>query len=145
MTDEGTSRAEDGAEWDSWRRLADMKAVVPLTAALLMLPVAPAAAADITAVPGAKVVEVKQTFGISVKSRVSRKVCLFTKTDGQWNKLAACENVVAGRTFKLRVRLGTAAVGRNPYVIAPSQAKPKANPPKTRSNIFRIRVLAPES
>lgn len=122
-----------------------MKAFVPLTAALLMLPVAPAAAADITAVPGAKVVEVKQTFGISVKSRVSRKVCLFTKTDGQWKKLAACENVVAGRTFKLRVRLGTAAVGRNPYVIAPSRAKPKANPPKTRSNIFRIRVLAPES
>lgn len=122
-----------------------MKAALPLAAALLALPIAPAVAADIKAVPGTRVVEVRQTFGISVKSRMSRRVCLFTKTDGRWNKLAACENVVAGRTFKLRVRLGTAAVGRNAYVIAPSSAKPKANPPKTRSNIFRIRVLAPES
>lgn len=128
-------------------RLKTMKAALVLATVALIIPAVPAAAAaaNIKAVPGAKVVEVKQTFGISVKSRVSRKVCLFTKTDGRWNKLAACENVVAGRTFKLRVRLGTAAVGRNPYVIAPSSAKPKANPPKTRSNIFRIRVLAPES
>lgn len=121
-----------------------MKAAVPLAAAFLILPAAPAVAADIQAVPGTKVVEVRQTFSIAVKSRASRKVCLFTKTDAQWSKLAACENVIAGRTFKLRVRLGTAAVGRNPYVIAPSTAKPKSNPPKTRSKIFRIRVLAPE-
>lgn len=122
-----------------------MKAAVPLAAALLVLPTVPAAAATIVAVPGTRVVQVRQTFGISVKSRVSRKVCLFTKTDDQWRKLAACENVVAGRTFKLRVRLGNAAVGRNPYVIAPATARPKTNPPKTRSNIFRIRVLAPQS
>lgn len=122
-----------------------MKCALVLATGLVLVPALPATAASITAVPGTKVVEVKQTFGISVKSRISRKVCLFTKVDDQWTKLAACENVVAGRTFKLRVRLGTAAVGRNPYLIAPSKAKPKANPPKTRSNIFRIRVLAPES
>lgn len=122
-----------------------MKAAAPMTAVLLLIPIAPASAASIKAVPGATVVEVKQTFGISVKPRISDKVCLFTKTDGQWRKLAACENVVAGRTFKLRVRLGNAAIGRNPYVIAPASAKPNAKPPKTRSNIFQIRVLAPVS
>lgn len=121
-----------------------MKAALPLTAVLLLVPLAPAAAADIRAVPGTKVVEVRQTFSISVKSRRSGKVCLFTKSDVNWQKLAACEYVSAGRTFKLRVRLGTAAVGRNPYAIAPASATPKSKPPKTRSNIFRIRVLAPE-
>lgn len=120
-----------------------MKFAVPVAAALLMLPAAPAAAADIKAVPGARVVEVRQTFGISVKPRISRKVCLFTKTDGRWNKLAACEYVTAGRTFKLRVRLGTAAIGRNQYLIGLASAKPKAKAPKVRSNIFAIRVLAP--
>lgn len=121
------------------------KALLIASAALVMLPAAPAAAADIKAVPGARVVEVRQTFGISVKSRLSRKVCLFTKTDGTWNRLEACESVIAGRTFKLRVRLGTAAVGRNQYVIGLAKAKPKGTAPKVRSNIFRIRVLAPQA
>ena len=101
-----------------------MKRAVPLLAgALIIATASPAAAADIRAVPGTNVVEVRQTFSISVKSRVSRKVCLFTKTDGTWNKLAACENVLAGRTFKLRVRLGTAAVGRNAVLDRLAKAK----------------------
>ena len=120
------------------------KAILIASSVLILVPAAPAAAADIRAVPGSKVVEVRQTFSISVKSRVSRKVCLFTKTDGRWNRLAACEPVIAGRTFKLRVRLGTAAVGRNDYLIALASARPKAKPPKVRSNIFAIRVLAPQ-
>ncbi len=121
-----------------------MKRAVPLLAGALIIATAtPAVAADIRAVPGTNVVEVRQTFSIAVKSRVSRKVCLFTKTDGTWNKLAACENVLAGRTFKLRVRLGTAAVGRNPYLIGSAKAKSKAKPPKVRSNKFMVRVLAP--
>ena len=121
-----------------------MKPAAPLLAGvLIMVAATPATAADIRAVPGTRVVEVRQTFSISVKSRVSRKVCLFTKTDGTWNRLAACENVLAGRTFKLRVRLGTAAVGRNPYLIGLAKAKSKAKPPKVRSNRFTVRVLAP--
>lgn len=121
-----------------------MKRAVPLLAGVLIIASAtPAVAADIRAVPGTNVVEVRQTFSISVKSRVSRKVCLFTKTDGTWNKLAACENVLAGRTFKLRVRLGTAAVGRNPYLIGLAKAKSRVKPPKVRSNTFKVRVLAP--
>lgn len=121
-----------------------MKRAVPLLAGALIIATAtPAVAADIRAVPGTNVVEVRQTFSISVKSRVSRKVCLFTKTDGTWNKLAACENVLAGRTFKLRVRLGTAAVGRNPYLIGLAKAKSRVKPPKVRSNTFKVRVLAP--
>ena len=121
-----------------------MKRAVPLLAGVLIIASAtPAVAADIRAVPGTNVVEVRQTFSIAVKSRVSRKVCLFTKTDGTWNKLAACENVLAGRTFKLRVRLGTAAVGRNPYLIGLAKAKSRVKPPKVRSNTFKVRVLAP--
>ncbi|OPZ76398.1 MAG: hypothetical protein BWY79_01644 [Actinobacteria bacterium ADurb.Bin444] len=121
-----------------------MKRAVPLLAGALIIATAtPAVAADIRAVPGTNVVEVRQTFSIAVKSRVSRKVCLFTKTDGTWNKLAACENVLAGRTFKLRVRLGTAAVGRNPYLIGLAKAKSRPKPPKVRSNTFKVRVLAP--
>lgn len=105
---------------------------------------APAIAADIRAVPGTRVVEVGQTFSISVKARGggARTVCLFTKTDGRWRKLAACERVVPGWTYKLRVRLGEAALGRNAYVVAPASAKPRSTPPKSRSKIFRIRVVA---
>ena len=121
-----------------------MKRAVPLLAGALIIATAtPAVAADIRAVPGTNVVEVRQTFSIAVKSRVSRKVCLFTNTDGTWHKLAACENVLAGRTFKLRVRLGTAAVGRNPYLIGLAKAKSRVKPPKVRSNTFKVRVLAP--
>ena len=121
-----------------------MKRAVPLLAGALIIATAtPAVAADIRAVPGTNVVEVRQTFSIAVKSRVSRKVCLFTKTDGTWNKLAACENVLAGRTFKLRVRLGTAAVGRNAYLIGSAKARSKPKPPKVRSNTFKVRVLDP--
>jgi hypothetical protein len=101
------------------------------------------------AVPGQSVVEAGQQFSIAIKVRSlrgpsSRRVCLFTKTEGRWRKLAACERVSVGRTFKLRVRLGGAAVGRNPYVVAPATARPSTKPPKTRSNVFRIRVLPPQ-
>ena len=118
-----------------------MKAAIVLAAGLLTVP-APALAADIRAVPGTREVTVGQTFSISVKALRggSRSVCLFTRTDDRWRKLAACERIVPGYTYKLRVRLGGAALGRNPYVIANASARPVAKPPKSRSKIFRIRV-----
>jgi hypothetical protein len=115
--------------------------VALLAAGLLLVP-APAFAADIRAVPGTRDVVTGQTFSISVKALRggTRNVCLFTRTDGRWRKLAACERVTPGFTYKLRVRLGGAAIGRNAYVIGNAKARGGANPPKSRSKVFRIRV-----
>lgn len=120
-----------------------MKAAAVLVAACLLVP-APAVAADIRAVPGTRVVEVGQTFSISVKARRggTQKVCLFTKTGGRWRKLAACERVNPGWTYKLRVRLGRAALGRKAYVVAPASARPMAKRPKRGSRVLWIRVVA---
>jgi hypothetical protein len=119
-----------------------MKRAATLAACLLLVP-APALAADIRAVPGTRSVEVGQTFSISVKPQRggTRQVCLFTKTGGQWRRLAACERVTPGFTYKLRVRLGGAALGRNAYVIGNASARPGVKPPKSRSRVFRIRVV----
>lgn len=35
-------------------------------------------------------------------------------------------------------------MGRNAYVIANKSARPKAQPPKSRSKVFRIRVVEAE-
>lgn len=122
-------------------------AVLILTAALIGVG-APAQATTpvMRAVPGSRVVTVGEQFSIAIRVRSlrgpsSRKVCLFTQTGGRWRKLAACERVSVGFTFKLRVRLGNAAIGRNRYVIGPASANPRRKPPAVRSNKFRIRVL----
>lgn len=117
-------------------------AVVAVTSGVLLIPL-PAVAADIRAVPGTRVVEVGQTFSISVKARrgATRTVCLFTKTGGRWRKLAACERVTPGWTYKLRVRLGRAALGRKAYVVAPASARPKTKRPTRGSRVFWIRVV----
>ncbi len=123
-------------------------ALFALTAALVVVG-APAQAKTpvMRAVPGSRVVTAGQQFSIAIKVRnlrgpSSRKVCLFTKTGGRWRRLNACERVSVGYTFKLRVRLGNAAIGRNRYVVGAASANSgRRKPPGVRSNKFRLRVL----